>query len=314
MPERRGFHAANLMKAILQWAGIAVGVVAGLLILGILVLYSAGRMRLNKKYDVPAEMIAIPTDAESLNEGKRIFQYRGCEACHGEQLQGLIYLDNPAIGQVITPNLTSGHGGIGAQRTDEDLIRAIKHGIRPDGTPLLFMPSTEFYFLSNTDLGKVLAYIRKVPPVKNETQPSKLSFSGFAVMNVLKDITFLPAEIIPHDEPPPPAPEPGITAQYGGYLSISCKVCHGLTLSGGEISGFPAEWPAAPNLTSGTGSRLPAWGEAGFMNIISAGEKHGRRINPNYMPWKSYRHMTDNELRAVYKYLMSLPPRDFGDK
>lgn len=78
-------------------------------------------------------MIAIPNDAESLNEGKRIFQYRGCEACHGEQLQGLIYLDNPAIGQVITPNLTSGQGGIGAQRTDKDLIRAIKHGIRPMG-------------------------------------------------------------------------------------------------------------------------------------------------------------------------------------
>lgn len=119
------------MKATLHWAGIAVGVVAGLLILGILVLYSAGRMRLNKKYEVPPEMIAIPNDAESLNEGKRIFQYRGCEACHGEQLQGLIYLDNPAIGQVITPNLTSGQGGIGAQRTDKDLIRAIKHGIRP---------------------------------------------------------------------------------------------------------------------------------------------------------------------------------------
>ena len=118
------------MKATLHWAGIAVGVVAGLLILGILVLYSAGRMRLNKKYEVPPEMIAIPNDAESLNEGKRIFQYRGCEACHGEQLQGLIYLDNPAIGQVITPNLTSGQGGIGAQRTDKDLIRAIKHGIR----------------------------------------------------------------------------------------------------------------------------------------------------------------------------------------
>ena len=75
------------MKATLHWAGIAVGVVAGLLILGILVLYSAGRMRLNKKYEVPPEMIAIPNDAESLNEGKRIFQYRGCEACHGEQLQ-----------------------------------------------------------------------------------------------------------------------------------------------------------------------------------------------------------------------------------
>ena len=291
-----------------------MGTIFGLLILVISVLYIAGQIRLNKKYDVSVEIISLPKDAESLAEGKRIFQYRGCEACHGEQLQGLIYMDNPAIGQVITPNLTSGPGGIGAQRTDGDLIRAIKHGIRPDGTPLLFMPSTEFYFLSDGDLGKVLAYIRSVPTVGNETKLSNLSFTGFVAMSIVKDITFLPAELIPHDKPAPPAPEPGVTVQYGQYLSMSCMVCHGLTLSGGEIPGFPAEWPAPPNLTSGAGSRLPVWGEAEFIEIIRNGEKHGRRINPSYMPWTSYRHMTDDELRAVYKYLMSLPPKDFGNR
>lgn len=302
------------MKAALKWIGIAVGALAGLLILGMLVLYGAGRMRLTRKYVVPSQSVAVPTDAESLLEGKRIFQYRGCEACHGEQLQGLVYLDNPALGKVITANLTAGKGGVGLQRTDEELVRAIKHGVRPDGTPLLFMPSTEFYFLSDEDLGKVLAYVRSVPPVDNVMPPSSLSTTGFVVMNVYKGITFLPAELIPHNAPQPSAPEPGVTARYGEYLSLSCKVCHGLTLSGGEIPGFPAEWPAAPNLTSGIGSRLPTWGEAGFIEIIRAGEKHGRRINPNYMPWKSYRHMTDNELRAVYKYLMSMEPKDFGNR
>jgi mono/diheme cytochrome c family protein len=302
------------MKTTLKWLGIIAGAVFSLLILAVLGLYGMGQMRLNEKYDVPVQMVAILTDAESLSEGKRIFQYRGCEACHGEDLQGLVYMDNPALGQVITPNLTSGQGGIGAQRTDEDLIRAIKHGVRPDGTPLLFMPSTEFYFLSDADLGKVLAYIDSKPPVDHIVPPSKLSTSGFIVMNVVKTITFLPAELIPHDQTPPPAPEPGITAEYGEYLSLSCKVCHGLTLSGGEIPGFPAEWPAPPNLTSGKGSRLPTWGEEGFIEIILTGKKHGRRINSNYMPWKSYRHMTDDELRAVYKYLMSLPPKDFGNR
>ncbi|MCL5611407.1 MAG: cytochrome c, partial [Chloroflexi bacterium] len=71
---------------------------------------------------------------------------------------------------------------------------------------------------------------------------------------------------------------------------------------------------AAPNLTSGVASRLLVWGEAGFIEIIRNGEKHGRRINPNYMPWKSYRHMADDELRAVYMYLMSLPPKNFGNR
>jgi mono/diheme cytochrome c family protein len=303
-----------MMKSVFKWIGIITGIIFGILILGVLALYLRGQMRLNKKYVVNVQLVAIPKDSESLAEGKRIFQYRGCEACHGEQLQGLVYMDNPALGQVITPNLTTGQGGIGGQRTDEDLIRSIKHGVRPDGTPLLFMPSTEFYYLSDKDLGSVLAYIRSMPPVDNVMPASKLSFTGFVVMNITQAITFVPAELIPHDQKPPLGPEPGITAEYGEYLSISCKVCHGLTLSGGQIPGFPAEWPATPNLTSGKYSRLPSWGEEGFIEILRTGTKHGRSINPNYMPWKSYRHMTDDELRAVYKYLMSLPPKDFGNR
>jgi mono/diheme cytochrome c family protein len=302
------------MKVVFKWTGIGVSVLLGLFIMGVLALYGRGQMRLMKKYNVPIETVAIPNDAYSLVEGKRIFQYRGCEACHGEQLQGLVYLDNPALGKVITPNLTTGQGGIGSQRTDEDLIRAIKHGIRPDRTPLLFMPSTEFYYLSTQDLEMVLAYIRSVPPVDNEMPASKLSFTGFVAMNITKDITFLPAELIPHDEPPPTVPVPGITAEYGSYLAISCHVCHGLTLSGGPIPGFPPEWPATPNLTSGKNGRLQAWGETGFIEILRNGKKHGRAINPAYMPWTSYRHMTDDELRAVYTYLMSLKPKDFGNR
>lgn len=298
----------------LKWLVIVLAVLFGILLVVTLILYALGQARLNKVYDVSVELIPIPEDDASLWEGKRIFQYRGCEACHGENLQGKVYLDNPALGQVITPNLTAGKGGVGALRTDEDLLRAIMHGLRPDGTPLLFMPSTEFYYLSAEDLGRLLAYIRSVPPVDNEPPPSKLSFTGFVVMNITRDITFLPAELIPHAATPPPVPEPGITPEYGEYLAISCMVCHGPTYSGGEIPGFPPEWPAAPNLTSGGGSRLPVWGQEGFIEIMRTGKKHGRTINPDYMPWESYRHMTDDELRAVYAFLMSLPPKDFGNR
>lgn len=300
------------MKPVLKKAGIVAAVIVGIIALVNVAFFALGESRLKRKYTTPEETVLIPTDNESLAEGKRIFQYRGCEACHGEKLEGLVYLDNPAIGKVITPNLTPGEGGLGPQRTNADLLQSIRHGIRPDRTPLLFMPSTEFYYLSDTDLGRVIAYIRSLPPVDNEMAASRLSVTGRIVMNITKEITFLPAELIPHDAPRPVAPEPGITPEYGEYLSYSCQVCHGPTLSGGEIPGFPAEWPSAPNLTSGKGSRLPTWGEEGFIEIIHTGQKHGRSINPDYMPWKSYRHMTDDELRAVYVHLQSLPPKDFG--
>jgi hypothetical protein len=299
------------LKRILLW----LGGLLGLVLLSGLGLYGLGWVRLNRTYPVDPVPITIPVSSEQLLlEGQRIFRYRGCEACHGEELQGLVYLDNPAIGQVITPNLTQGIGGIGSERSDLDLIRAIRHGLDPAGKPLLFMPSTEFYFLSNRDLGLVLAYLRSVPAVDNQTAPSRLSPMGFIAMNLTREITFLPAELIPHEQDLPVFPEPGLTVEYGEYLSLSCPVCHGMTLSGGEIPGFPAEWPAAGNLTTGTGSRLVSWGEGGFIDLMRDGQKHGRGIHPDYMPWRSYRYMSDLELRAVYMYLLSMPAQDFGNR
>lgn len=302
------------MKDPLKKLALILGTLVGLIGLAVVALYGLGQYRLNRTYTVDPESITLPTDSASLLEGQRIFRYRGCEACHGEGLEGLVYLDNPALGQVITPNLTSGAGGIGNERTEIDLLRAVRHGLGPDGKPLLFMPSTEFYFLSERDLGAVLSYIRSVPPLDNQPDPSQLSSTGFIAMNLTREITFLPAELIPHDSPPPDPPEPGLTAEYGEYLSLSCPVCHGLVLSGGEIPGFPPEWPAAGNLTMGAGSRLPFWGQEGFIDILRDGEKHGRAIHPDYMPWTSYRYMTDLELRAVYTYLLSLEPKPYGNR
>jgi len=302
------------MKSIIKWLSGILGGILGLVLVSGLILYGMGQLRLKKTYSSSPQPVKIPTDEESLEEGKRIFQYRGCEACHGEELQGLVYLDNPAIGEVITPNLTNGEGGIGNDRSGLDLIRAIRYGLRPDGTPLLFMPSTEFYYLSDQDLGLIMAFIQSRPAVDNQPDPSELSTPGFIAMNLTKAITFLPAELIPHNEDPPPPPVPGLTEEYGEYLALSCPVCHGLTLSGGEIPGFPPEWPATGNLTPGKGSRLKSWGEAGFREIIREGEKHGRAIHPDYMPWTSYRHMSDLELRSVYLYLLSLTPKDFGNR
>ena len=105
-----------------------------------------------------------------------------------------------------------------------------------------------------------------------------------------------------------------MTVEYGEYLTYSCQVCHGPTFSGGEIPGFPADWPAAPNLTFAPDSRLPGWSQEDFIQLIRTGAKHAHAINPAYMPWGSYRHMTDDELRAVYTYLKSLPPKEFGGR
>ena len=325
------------MKRFLKWVG---GILSLLMLLGAAGIYFSSGKRLNRVYEIPDEAVAIPTDVESVQYGRHIFQFRGCEACHSaggssyvstdEQfgmqahlnlpsqdvplMEGNVYMDDPAVGKVVASNLTAGKGGVGGGYTDAGWVKAIRHGVRMDGTPLLFMPSTEFYYLSDEDLGAVIAYIQSAPPMDNVLPPSSVSPIGRLVMMV-PGITFIPAELIPHDAPRPSAPQAGITPEYGGYLTHSCKVCHGLTMSGGRIPGFPASWPPAPNLTWGGGSALPAWDEQGFINTIRTGETpNGVMLRREYMPWTSYRHMSDDELRAVWVYLQSLPPMEYGNR
>lgn len=303
------------MKKFLKWVGILFAVLIGVLLLALTVIYIQTEARFTRIYETPTDVVAIPTDAEFIELGKRIFQYRGCEGCHGEKLEGKVYLNDPAVGKVISSNLTSGLGGVGSAMSDEDWVRSTRYGIRPDGTPILFMPSTEFYYLSDEDLGAVIAYIKSVPAVDNELDPSSVSMTGRVVMTLVPAITFIPSELIPLDAPRPAAPEVGITPAYGEYLSLSCKVCHGLTMSGGVIPGFPADWPPAPNITFGGGSALPTWSEQDFINTVRTGKTPlQKELRAQYMPWGSYKFMSDDELKAVWVYLQSLPKLDFGNR
>jgi mono/diheme cytochrome c family protein len=303
------------MKKFMKWVGIIFTVLTGLSLIAVVVIYFQTEARFTRKYETHDDVVAIPTDADSLALGKRIFQYRGCEACHGEKLEGKVYLDDPAVGLVVSGNLTTGKGGLGGKMSDADWIRAIRYGIHPDGTPMLFMPSTEFYFMSDADLGAVIAYIKSMPPVDNSMPRSSVSLTGRIVMTLVPAITFIPAEMIPMDDPRPIAPKIGITPEYGEYLTGSCKVCHGPTFSGGVIPGFPSDWPPAPNITFGGGSALPTWSEQDFINTIRTGDTPmKRKLRGQYMPWGSYKYMSDDELKAVWVYLKSLPKLDYGNR
>ena len=328
------------MKKFLKWVGIVLVILMGLIAAGLGIVYYRTEIRLNKVYEIPEETVVIPTDEASIARGKHIYQFRGCQACHGgtdeynqlllqsqadgslphniqeiDRLQGNVYMDDPAVGQVIATNLTSGRGGVADQYNDGTWVRAIRHGIRYDGTPLLFMPSTEFYYLSDEDLGATIAYIESAPPVDNELPASQVSMTGRIIMALVPAISFMPAELIPHDAPRPVAPTVSVTPEYGEYLTQSCKVCHGLTMSGGPIPGFPSTWPPAPNVTWGGGSALPRWTESDFITAMRTGKRpQGQPINSTYMPWTSFRHMDDLELKAVWVYLQDLPQKEYGNR
>lgn len=299
------------MKRFLRWLAIILGGLVMLLILAALGVFILSNGRINQRYDFAVAEIAIPSDADSLAQGEHIAITRGCIDCHGEDLGGDVFLDEaPAF--LYASNLTSGQGGIGASYSDTDWVRAIRHGVGADGTPLLFMPSHEYYFLGDADLGALIAYLKSLPAIDREPQASQVRPLG-RVLLLAGQFPLLPAELIDHTAPRPTTPEVGVTVEYGQYLAVGCTGCHGEGYSGGVIPGVPPEWPPAANLTPG--GRLATWGEADFINTLRTGvtpENH--QLNPQYMPWPQIAAMTDEELKAMWLFFQSLPAQETGNR
>lgn len=291
------------MKKILKWIGIVVGGLLALVVIALAVMYFSADFRFNKTYTIAAEPVVIPTDAASLAVGKHWAEIH-CQTCHSEDLGGGPFFEDESLGYVDAPNLTAGKGGLGSTNTDADWVRAIRHGVKANGQSVFIMPSNDFYYLSDADLGSVIAYVKSAPPVDRDIRPrtfmpmAKVLYSLGAFGNLLY------AETITHDVRPP-APPVGITLEYGEYLvnANGCRPCHGQALSGAQPSEPGA--PLAPNLTPG--GELIGWSEADFINTLRTGVTPSGRQLSDSMPWKGLGKMTDDELKTVWLYLQSQP-------
>ncbi|HUH96376.1 MAG TPA: cytochrome c [Anaerolineales bacterium] len=296
------------MNRVFKWTGIGLGCLIGLILIVVLGLYAKSSWEFGTKYNVQVETVVIPTDAASLERGRHLATIL-CMECHGDNLAGKTdWINFGPLGSANTPNLTSGKGGVGGQFTNDDFVRVLRHGVKPDGTSVFIMPANDFYYLSDRDLGDVIAYVRSVPPVAGGEPSSNLHFSfmgdvlyGAGVLG-----NSLVAAKIDQTDRPGNAPEAGVSAAYGGYLvSINgCRSCHGAQLAGGKTP-QPGS-PLAPNLTPG--GELSAWTSENFRQTLHTGVTPSGMSLPNqFMPWDYKGRMTDDELEAVFLYLQSLP-------
>jgi mono/diheme cytochrome c family protein len=279
------------------------------LVLAAVVLVIIGGAKANKTYDIPVESVAIPTGSEAIQRGEHIATV-SCKRCHLDSLAGEVYFAAPGMLTIPTPNLTSGKGGVGGVYTAEDFVRAIRHGVARDQRGLMIMPANSFYYMSDEDLGALIAYLRSVPPVDNQLAERKIEPLGL----ILFGAGMIPAPVastIDHTGPRPVAPQPGVTAEYGQYLAHRsfCTECHGPTLNGAPF-GPPGQEVATPNLTRG--GELIGWSEADFINTLRTGVTPGGHKLSDDMPWKYLGKMTDDELKALWMYLQSLPALDQG--
>ena len=291
------------MRTVFKWVGVVIIVLIVTIFLLNVGVYFASNARINKTYTIEPEAVAINSDAETIAHGEHVAIIFGCTDCHGENLAGAPLIEDPAIGQINSPNITAGEGGI-PDYSAEDYVRAIRHGVGAAGKPLLIMPSNEYFYLSDEDLGALIAYLQSVDSVDNELAEKRLAPLG----RILFTVGALPpfaAEVIDHTAVRPDSPPPGVTEEYGQYLAVGCTGCHGLDFAGGAVPGSPPDAPPAPNLTSN--GPLAEWSAAAFIATMRTGiTPDGRQLDPADMPWPSVGQMTDDELTAVFLYLQSL--------
>jgi mono/diheme cytochrome c family protein len=294
------------MKNVFKWVGIVLGSLVGLILVVGIVLYLMGNARLNKTYKFPASNISVPTDAASIERGKHRAEVL-CQGCHGKDLGGINnWFSAGPLGTIDSANLTAGDGGVGLKfQSDEDYVRAVRHGIDPNGKPI-FMPAvTSTAHLSDEDLGAIIAYVKSVPPVDHKTNGQH--FTPLAKILLTAGVLGkLPVESVSHDVHVT-APEPGITAVFGEYMinTHDCHLCHGPDLNGGPHPD-PTIKRISPNLTPG--GELAFWTEEQFINTIRTGTTPGGHpLDPELMPWDYYRNFSDDELKAIWVYLQSLP-------
>ena len=274
------------MKKVFKWIGIVLGSLIGLVLLAGVVMYFIGESRLNKVYDIPPSNLTIPTDAASIEFGKHRAEIL-CAGCHGPQLSGVDnWFSAPPLGNIDSANLTSGAGGVGAEFTTEDFVRAIRHGIDRQGKPIFMTAVPSTAHLSDEDLAAIIAYLKSVPPVDHTVKPRH--FTPLArVLLAAGVLGQLPAESVSHDVHVT-APAAGPTAEYGEYLvnTNDCHICHGPNLNGGPFPD-PTIKKISPNLTPG--GELAFWTEERIYQHMRTGTTPGgNELDPEFMPWKNY--------------------------
>src|SRR5258705_5389081 len=106
----------------------------------------------------------------------------GCVGCHTEARQGAIAfaggraLKTP-FGIFYGPNITPDqNAGIG-RWSEEDFVKAMRRGLRPDGANYFpAFPYPSFTRISDADLRDLWAYLRGLKPIAQPSRPHELGF------------------------------------------------------------------------------------------------------------------------------------------
>ena len=298
------------MKPWIKWTALAVGGVAVLVVAAGVAGYQLAERKMARRVEVNPKPVAYVDDAASLARGKYLFESRGCVDCHGANGGGRTFVKNDSGLHIAGPNITPGSAV--ARYQPVDWVRTLRHGVKPDGRPVMIMPSEDYNRFTDADLAALVAYVRSLPArdggatVMELPPPVRIAY-GFGA---IKDA----ADKIDHGLPPQQPVPAAVNAQHGAYVANMCIGCHGEHLSGGKIPGGPPDWPAAANLTPGEGSAMARYKDAAaFMAMLRSGKRpDGSAIA--VMPFESLAKLDEVDAQALYAFLKTVPARTAGGR
>ncbi len=312
------------MKKLLK----ILGILAGLLV----VFLVSGYFYIKSKYpDVgPAPDMKIISTPEMIERGKYLaIGFASCIDCHSQRdyskfagpvIPGTEGMGGENFGEgagtVLAKNITSDkETGLG-NWTDGEIFRAVTMGVDKDGEPLgPMMPYMFFRNMDEEDIKAIIAYIRTLPPVKNEIPKHDLKFPVSLIFRTL-----------PLKPDFKKLPDKSNTVALGQYYSGGCMFCHspmekGEFIKDKEFSGgnvFPNPKGGivrSVNITPDKETGIGNWTKEQFIQKFrsySTPEAQNIHVKDgefnSIMPWTFYNVCTDEDLGAVYDYLMTQKP------
>lgn len=238
----------------------------------------------------------------------------GCSTCHsprdftqhGAPMQPGMELAGQALplpgfpGTISAPNLTPDPETGAGNWTDDQIARAIREGIKHDDTTLFpLMPYAAYKGLSDEDLASVVVYLRSLAPVRNAVPATHINFPvNYLVRGAPEPVT-----------QPVPGPNPSDTLARGKYMATLGCSCHNpvdkIPYAGGEKFVGPWGDVTSANLTPDP-SGIAYYSESGFIAALRTGYVGARALNP-IMPYGEFKSLTDDDLKAIFAYLKSMP-------
>ena len=253
-----------------------------------------------------------------VERGRYLATAADCAACHtkpgGKPFAGGVALQTP-FGTLVGPNITPDpEAGIGSW-TDDDFVSALRDG-RGRGDIRLYpaMPYPAYTKMTREDALAIRAYLRTIDPAPDKIESNQLPFpfNIRSTMIVWNAINFTPGRL---------ARDPSKSAQWnrGHYLVDAlghCGTCHTpKTIMGADKNsaylqgGLLQDW-YAPNITADLRKGIGRWSVEDIVTYLKTGANRYAMASGGMGEEvvHSSSHMTDDDLKAIAVYLLSLKP------